>query len=252
MSDDPEQAFARKLLTLIVAAGDDGMELQELVAATGRSVEEVKDMLQRLQAGGYLQPPHSERNGGKIMGEAKRKKHADAGMRAPDREKEFVASVHALHRRLGMTQEFRKAFAELIRAYLDIDHIQGHIGYYHGAIAALLQIPRAGGLDVIVHKTHAEFDWRISPPSPDISPDRYEIDRMIWTMQLYPEDPVRALTAEEEIRALYRINKLPDAERRTLIRSSFEMLEERGLIHDSGERRHGQIVYVPTPRQERT
>ena len=75
---------------------------------------------------------------------------------------------------------------------------------------------------------------------------------MIWTMQLYPEDPVRALTAEEEIRALYRINKLPDAERKTLIRSSMEMLEERGLIHDSGERRRGEIVYVPTPRQERT
>jgi hypothetical protein len=230
MNDDPEQAFARKLLTLIAAAGDNGKELQELVAETGRSVEEVEDMLQRLEAGGCLQPPH----------------------RPPDREKEFVASVHALHRRLGMTQEFREAFAELICAYLDLDHVEGHIGYYHGAIAALLQIPRAGGLDVIVHKTHAEFDWRVFLPSPDIPPDGYEINRMIWTMQLYPEDPVRALTAEEEIRTRYRINKLPDAERKMLIRSSMELLEERGLIHDSGERRHGEIVYVPTPRQERT
>jgi hypothetical protein len=185
------------------------------------------------------------------MGEAKRK---GAGMRAPqsDREKKFVASVQALHRRLGMTQKFREAFVELIRAYLDLDHIQGHIGYYHGAIAALLQIPRAGGLDVIVHKTHAEFDWRVSRPSPDVSAEAHEIDRMVLAMQLYPEDPVRALTAEEEIRAHYRINKLPDAERRMLIRRSIEMLEGRGLIHDSGERRHGMIVYIPTPRQGQT
>jgi hypothetical protein len=56
MSDDHEQAFARKLLTLIVAAGDNGMELQELVAETDRSVAEIEDMLERLRAAGYLGP----------------------------------------------------------------------------------------------------------------------------------------------------------------------------------------------------
>jgi hypothetical protein len=45
-----------------------------------------------------------------------------------NREKEFVASVHALHRRLGMTQKFREGFADLIHSYLDLDHVEGHIG----------------------------------------------------------------------------------------------------------------------------
>jgi hypothetical protein len=182
------------------------------------------------------------------MGEAKRKK--EAGMRPPqsDREKEFVASVHALHRRLGMTDEFRKAFVELIRTYLDLEHVEGQIGYYRSGIAALLQIPRAGGLDVIVDGPSVEFDWRPTPLPPDIGADQHEILEMTCAMQLYPEDPRRALTAEETIRARYRINKLPDVERSALIRGSMDRLEERGLIQDSGERRDGKIVYVPRKR----
>jgi DNA-binding IclR family transcriptional regulator len=54
MSNDPEQAFARKILEQIVAAGGDGAELQELAAETGRNAEEVEDMVERLQAKGYL------------------------------------------------------------------------------------------------------------------------------------------------------------------------------------------------------
>jgi hypothetical protein len=52
-----DEAFARKLLELIVSAGDDGLDLQELVAATGASIEQVENMLERLRTGGYLQPP---------------------------------------------------------------------------------------------------------------------------------------------------------------------------------------------------
>jgi hypothetical protein len=52
--DDPEQPFGRQLLTLIVAAGDHGMGLQELMAETGRGEEEIEDMLERLRAAGYL------------------------------------------------------------------------------------------------------------------------------------------------------------------------------------------------------
>jgi chromosome segregation and condensation protein ScpB len=57
MNNRNDEAFARKILELIVAAGDDGVERQELVAATGASMERVEDMLKRLRAGGYLQPP---------------------------------------------------------------------------------------------------------------------------------------------------------------------------------------------------
>jgi hypothetical protein len=164
-----------------------------------------------------------------------------------DRETEFVASVHAAHRRFGMTDEFREAFAELIHVFLDLDHIEGDIGYYDGAIAALLHLPYAGGLDVIVRETRVELDWRVLPRSSDASPDVHEIGRMIWALQIYPEDPTRALTAEEEIRVRHKINKLPDAERKTLVRNSMDLLEERALIQDSGERRDGKVVYVPTP-----
>jgi hypothetical protein len=51
MSNRDDEAFARKILELIVSAGDGGVERQELVAATG------EDMLTGCGPGGYLQPP---------------------------------------------------------------------------------------------------------------------------------------------------------------------------------------------------
>jgi hypothetical protein len=57
MNNRNDEAFARKILELSVAAGDDGVERQELVPATGASMERVEDMLKRLRAGGYLQQP---------------------------------------------------------------------------------------------------------------------------------------------------------------------------------------------------
>jgi hypothetical protein len=50
-----DSAFARRVLYLIVDAGDDhGMTAAEVAAATGASIEEAKDMMRRLQDGGYL------------------------------------------------------------------------------------------------------------------------------------------------------------------------------------------------------
>jgi hypothetical protein len=62
--DNPEQAFARQLLKLIAATGNDGMEMWELVARTGRSAEDIEDMLQRLRDAGYTRqatrPKHTK------------------------------------------------------------------------------------------------------------------------------------------------------------------------------------------------
>jgi hypothetical protein len=57
MGNRDDEAFTRKNLELIVAAGDGGMERQELVAATGASIERVEDMLERLRAGGIWAAP---------------------------------------------------------------------------------------------------------------------------------------------------------------------------------------------------
>jgi DNA-binding IclR family transcriptional regulator len=54
LSRQKPAAFARKVLKLVVAAGDHGLELHEVALATGASVEEVADMLARLEANGYL------------------------------------------------------------------------------------------------------------------------------------------------------------------------------------------------------
>jgi hypothetical protein len=57
MSNRDNEAFARKILELIVAGGDDGVERQELVAATGASTERVEDTLKDLLALGYIGAP---------------------------------------------------------------------------------------------------------------------------------------------------------------------------------------------------
>jgi chromosome segregation and condensation protein ScpB len=54
MSNRDDEAFAMKILELIVAAGDDGVERQELVAATGASMERVAGTLKWLRAGAYV------------------------------------------------------------------------------------------------------------------------------------------------------------------------------------------------------
>jgi hypothetical protein len=53
MTSHDDETFARQLLTLIRDAGDDGMEVRELVARTGRSEDDIEDMLERLRASGY-------------------------------------------------------------------------------------------------------------------------------------------------------------------------------------------------------
>jgi hypothetical protein len=55
-----DQAFARKILALIVAAGANGMERQELVAVTGEPLERIEETLDWLRAVGLLQPVRRE------------------------------------------------------------------------------------------------------------------------------------------------------------------------------------------------
>jgi hypothetical protein len=49
---DADEHFARKILELIVAGN---VEIQDLAAATGASIEQVEEMVERLQAAGFLQ-----------------------------------------------------------------------------------------------------------------------------------------------------------------------------------------------------
>jgi len=48
-----DEAFGLKILELMAANG--GMETQELVAATGASVDEVERIIELLRANGYLE-----------------------------------------------------------------------------------------------------------------------------------------------------------------------------------------------------
>jgi hypothetical protein len=72
-----QQAFGRQLLKLIAETGNDGMEMQELVVATGRSAEDIEDMLQRLRDAGYTRqrsdPDTDAENCGRVLEQSMRK-----------------------------------------------------------------------------------------------------------------------------------------------------------------------------------
>jgi hypothetical protein len=62
LGDLPQQDYealraARQILKLFAEAGDDGMGLQEVVAATGESLERIENMVEWLVDNGYLHPP---------------------------------------------------------------------------------------------------------------------------------------------------------------------------------------------------